>query len=512
MAGDQNVRRSGVFVVVPTTDQPIILKKLAWSARVPVSRVVLATESSEVCEPWSTQYSNLLRPGEPLRQILGLPDGGSYRLAASGSIDQGKSWMVPTLAAHCALVHGEAVTHRASEAKLVIWGTGAIDLSVADTAGEARVSQQEYHLTTKIDRCRHLFADAEHGATPVLALVPHGEEAERAVTILGKILGGQPHHIVVVSSLADIAAPIDLFLRSGSFEPQAAASAPERPAAPGSSSMALKPFEPKTTEQPSQPRSAQMAAAQPEQTLVQPRPAGDEPSISDVLKSPQAPKPRRSVLGDRPASASSSSSRLPLIAAAALVLVAGGAGAGWYLMRGGSAEDPYQVPPALTQPGTSGTTQPSIGQQGGNQQSATAPSLGQPTVPTLGQPNTGAQGGPVGITGSALARLVTLSAPAGSSCEAQVYEIRPRYSEAAVDVGEMASVLIDGQDICGLALDPVAPAKAKFQSGTGPAVVASKSTPTRVVFNPNAIRGGITAFPVIQVEEPKALSIQIQRR
>ena len=226
MAGDQNVRRSGVFVVVPTTDQPIILKKLAWSARVPVSRVVLATESSEVCEPWSTQYSHLLRPGEPLRQILGLPDGGSYRLAASGSIDQGKSWMVPTLAAHCALAHGEAVTHKASEAKLVIWGTGAIDLSVADTAGEARVSQQEYHLTTKIDRCRHLFADAEHGATPVLALVPRGEEAERAVAILGKILGGQPHHIVVVSSLADIAAPFDLFLRSGSFEPQSSASAP----------------------------------------------------------------------------------------------------------------------------------------------------------------------------------------------------------------------------------------------------------------------------------------------
>lgn len=501
MAGDQNVRRSGVFVVVPTTDQPIILKKLAWSARVPVSRVVLATESSEVCEPWSTQYSNLLRPGEPLRQILGLPDGGSYRLAASGSIDQGKSWMVPTLAAHCALAHGEAVTHKAAEAKLVIWGTGAIDLSVADTAHEARVTQQEYHLTTKLDRCRHLFADAEHGATPVLALVPHGEEAERAVAILGKILGGQPHHIVVVSSLADIAAPIDLFLRSGSFEPQAAASAPERPAAPGSSSMALRPFEPnKTVEQPAQP-----AAPQPGQTVVQPRPVGDEPAIADVLKSPQAPRPRRSVLGDKPAS--SSSSRLPLIAASAVVLLAGAAGAGWYLTRGTPTEDPYQVPPTLTQPGTSGTTQPATGQQ-----SATAPSLGQQTVPSLGQPSTGAQGGPVGMTGSALARLVTLSAPAGSTCEAQIYELRPRYSEAAVDVGEMASVAIDGQDICGLALDPVAPAKAKFQNGTGPAVVASKSTPTRVVFNPNAIRGGITAFPVIQVDEPKALTIQIQRR
>jgi len=499
MAGDQNVRRSGVFVVVPTTDQPIILKKLAWSARVPVSRVVLATESSEVCEPWSTQYSNLLRPGEPLRQILGLPDGGSYRLAASGSIDQGKSWMVPTLAAHCALAHGEAVTHKAGEAKLVIWGTGAIDLSVADTAAEARVTQQEYHLTTKIDRCRHLFADAEHGATPVLALVPHGEEAERAVAILGKILGGQPHHIVVVSSLADIAAPIDLFLRSGSFEPQAAASAPERPAEPGSSSMALRPFEPKPAEQPSGP---QPAGPQQEQTVVQPRPAGDEPSIADVLKSPQAPRSRRSVLNDKPAS-SSSSSRLPLIAAAAVVLLAGAAGAGWYLTRGTPTEDPYQSPPTLNQPGTAESTPPS------SQQSSTQQ---KPTVPTLGQQNAAVQGGPAVAAGAALAKLVTLSAPAGSSCEAQIYEVRPRYSEASVDVGEMASVVVDGQDICGFSLDPVAPAKAKFQNGTGPAVVASKSTPTRVVFNPNAIRGGITAFPVIQIEEPRALSIQIQRR
>lgn len=495
MAGDQNVRRSGVFVVVPTTDQPIILKKLAWSARVPVSRVVLATESSEVCEPWSTQYSNLLRPGEPLRQILGLPEGGSYRLAASGSIDQGKSWMVPTLAAHCALAHGEAVTHKAAEAKLVIWGTGAIDLSVADTATEARVTQQEYHLTTKLDRCRHLFADAEHGATPVLALVPHGEEAERAVAILGKILGGQPHHIVVVSSLADIAAPIDLFLRSGSFEPQAAASAPERPAASGSSSMALRPFEPKTAEQPAEPQAGQ--------TVVQPRPTGDEPSIADVLKSPQAPRSRRSVLGDKPVS-NSSSSRLPLIAASAVVLLAGAAGAGWYLTRSTATEDPYQAPPTLTQPGTKEATQPATGQQSSGQQNA--------TVPSLGQQNAAAQGGPTLAAGSALARLVTLSAPAGSTCEAQIYEIRPRYTETAVDVGEMASVAIDGQDICGLALDPVAPAKAKFQNGTGPAVVASKSTATRVVFNPNAIRGGITAFPVIQVDEPKPLSIQIQRR
>lgn len=502
MAGDQNVRRSGVFVVVPTTDQPIILKKLAWSARVPVSRVVLATESSEVCEPWSTQYSNLLRPGEPLRQILGLPDGGSYRLAASGSIDQGKSWMVPTTAAHCALAHGEAVTHKASEARLLIWGTGAIDLSVADTAAEARVTQQEYHLTTKIDRSRHLFADAGHGDTPVLALVPHGDEAERAASILAKILGGQPHHIAIVSTLADIAQPIELFLRSGSFAPQeAAAAAPAQPAGAVPSSMALQPFEPPQPA-PQQPQpGADAASRQPEQTVVQPRPAGepsgDDTSVADVLKTPRS---RRSVLGDSPRPAASASSKLPLIAASVAILFAGAAGAAWYVLRSPGGEDPYQQqPPTLTQPG------PTAGPAANGSRPA-------PTIASPGQPATPAQPAQTLPSGAALARLVTLSPPAGSNCQDQIYELRPRYSEAAVEVGEMASVLIDGQEICGLALDPLGTTKAKFQPGTGPSVVASKSSTTRLVFNPNATRAGIASFPVIQIEEPKPLSIEIKRR
>lgn len=488
-SGDQNVRRSGVFVVVPTTDQPIILKKLAWSARVPVSRVVLATESSEVCEPWSTQYSNLLRPGEPLRQILGLPDGGSYRLAASGSIDQGKSWMVPVMAAHCGLAHGEAITHKASEARLLVWGTGAIDVSVADTAAEARVTAQEYHLTTKIDRSRHLFAEAEHAATPVLALVPHGEEAERAAGILAKILGGQPHHIAIVASLADIAAPIELFLRSGSFQPQAAAPEPVQPTGPVSASMALKPFEAPRPEpqQPAEPqRSARVTAD--DQTVVAPRAAETaEASVSDVLKTPRT---RRSVLGDNPGSsagAASSSLRMPLIAGLAAVLIGGAAVAAWFVTRGPGTEGPYQPGPTLTQPGTGSTTT-------------------QPTLTVSPGQSIQAAGGP------ALARLLTLSPPAGSSCEAQIYELRPRYSEAAVDVPEGTSVAIEGQEICGLALDVQGATKARFQVGTGPAVVASKSTATRLVFNPTATRAGIATFPVIEVEEPKALKIEIKRR
>ncbi len=487
-SGDQNVRRSGVFVVVPTTDQPIILKKLAWSARVPVSRVVLATESSEVCEPWSTQYSNLLRPGEPLRQILGLPDGGSYRLAASGSIDQGKSWMVPVMAAHCGLAHGEAITHKASEARLLVWGTGAIDVSVADTAAEARVTAQEYHLTTKIDRSRHLFAEAEHAATPVLALVPHGEEAERAAGILAKILGGQPHHIAIVASLADIAAPIELFLRSGSFQPQAAAPEPVQPTGPVSASMALKPFEAPRPE-PEAPRPATASHAQPEQTLVMPRPTETvDPSVADVLRTP---RPRRSVLGDNPPPASPSS-RYWLLAASLSLLLGIASMAAWFVLGGRGVEDPYGSAPTLTQPGATSAATTATGTQ---------PSL------------TISQGRPPQLSGGpALARLLTLSPPAGSSCEAQIYELRPRYSEAAVDVPEGTSVAIEGQEICGLALDVQGATKARFQVGTGPAVVASKSTATRLVFNPTATRAGIATFPVIEVEEPKALKIEIKRR
>lgn len=479
-SGDQNVRRAGVVVVVPTTDQPIIIKKLAWSARVPVSRVVLATESSEVCEPWSTQYANLLRPGEPLRHILGLPDGGSYRLAASGAIDQGKSWMVPTMAAQCGLAQGEAITHKIAEAKLLVWGTGAIDVSVADTAAEARVTAQEYHLTTKIDRSRHLFAEAEHAATPVLALVPHGDEAERAAGILAKILAGQPHHIAIVSSLADILGPIELYLRSGSFEPPVA---PPQPTSPVSASMALEPFVPPAPKAEPAPATPPPAAAAPEPTS-QPA-AAFEPATS-----------RRSVLGEQAAPASSSL-RVPLVAVAAVV-IAGLAGAAYVLMRpsaqvsatDGSASAPRTATaPATPQPGA--TTQPNV------------PAQPQPPAATQAS----------AVAGPSLARLLTLAPPAGSTCEAQVYELRPRYTEAAIEVPDGAATIeIEGQEICGFAIDPLGATKARFQSGTGPAVVASKSNTRRIIFNPTAMRGGISALPVIEIEEPKAAKIEIKRR
>ncbi|AMJ61795.1 hypothetical protein [Bosea sp. PAMC 26642] len=461
---DQSVRRAGIFVVVPTTDQPIVLKKLAWSARVPISRVVLVTESSEVCEPWSTQYGNMLRPGEPLRTILGLPDGGSYRLAASAAIDQGKSWMVPITAAHCALAQGEAITHKAAEARLLIWGTGAIDISVADTASEARIVAQEYHLTTKIDRSRHFFAEAAHAGTPVLALIPQGEEAERAAGIMAKVLGSQPHHVAIVSSLADITAPIELYLRSGVFVPVVVT--------PPEPSRALEPFVP--------PPKAEAPGTDASKAAPEPVPAA---AAADSSAQTSA---RRSVLGEQ----SKSSLSVPLVLTVAVVLM-GAATAAVTLMR-----DP--TPPAAPAPVAAAVTQPPTASQ-------------QPVTTTTAQPVPTSP--PPAAAGPALARLVTLSPPTGSSCDAQVYEMRPRFVETAIDVPDAPdAVTIDAQEICGVAITPLGASKVRFQTGTGSAGVPSQSSPTRIIFNPAGTRGSRAALPTIQIDEPKALRIEIKRR
>lgn len=457
---DQTTRRTGLFVVLPTTDQPILIKKLAWSARVPISRVVLATESSEVCEPWSTQYGNLLRPGEPLRAILGLPDGGSYRLAASAAIDQGKSWMVPVVAAHCALALGEAMAPKPSEARLLVWGTGAIDLSVADTASEARVVAQDYHLTTKIDRSRHLFAEAAHAGTPVLALVPAGDEAERAAGILAKVLADQPHHVAIVACLADIMAPIETFLRRGVFEVPV-----PKPAAP-STALTLA-AEPATADKPAGNSPAQDRAAPP------PPSEPDRPS-----------EPRSAVLGQQ----AGSRRRGPLVAVAAIVLVAGTAAA-VVMMRQAPVEPAAPQAPAAQAPAGQPAATPAV-------QAATAPPATAP--PPAATP---------------LARLLVLAAPPGSSCERLVYEARPSFVELSVDVPDgPGPVAIDAAELCGVALSPIGATRARFQPGTGTAGVASLSDPRRIIFNPTSTRGGQAALPTIQIDEPKALKIEITRR
>ncbi len=210
--------KAGVLVVVPTTAGAIEIMGLRWSPKIPSSRVVLGNETADQCERWTKEYNSLLRPGDPMRTLMGLHDSGGYRLVVSAEIDHGRSWMMPVSAGHFAAARGEALHNDPSRARLMIWTTGAIDYAQPETARDAKVVENDYHLISKIDHSRALFAAAAHAGMPVLCVLPKGPDAEKAAAILGKVLGQQPHHVAIAGSLAELIAPIEGFLKAGDFQ------------------------------------------------------------------------------------------------------------------------------------------------------------------------------------------------------------------------------------------------------------------------------------------------------
>ncbi|MGL5114696.1 MAG: hypothetical protein ACRC7C_05175, partial [Beijerinckiaceae bacterium] len=142
--------RSGIAIVVPTTAGPIQIKGLRWTQRIQGSRVGLANETGDQCERWTKDYNNLLKPGDPMRMLLNLPEQGGYKLVVTGEIDQGKSWIMPVAAAHFANGRGEPPASAISKARLMLFTTGALDFALAETAASARVVEQDYELNAKI--------------------------------------------------------------------------------------------------------------------------------------------------------------------------------------------------------------------------------------------------------------------------------------------------------------------------------------------------------------------------
>lgn len=491
------LKTSGLYVVIPTTGAPIAIRQLMWSARIPRSRVVLANETSDECKRWSDDYNSLLRPGDPFRTLLDLPEGGSYRLVATGDIDQGRSWMTAVAGAHVALARGEAPAAKAADARLMLWGTGGLDLSTAAAASEAKIVAADYHLTTKIDTSRAMFAEAAHAETPVLCLLPEGEEAERAAGVLAKVLGKQPHLILVVGSLADIAAPIERFLVSGKLEAPAKPAAAESAKAAGSALVVAPKPDVKPDAAPSPPP---------------PPPVGETGASAAA---PDAPRPAASTRAPAGASATPAAyaarSRLPMIAAAIVVLLGGAAAAGYMLTR---PAPPTPAAAATDAVAPAGTDQPKTEQPRTAAVEPTTPVTPvipvTPVVPvTPGAP-------PPPATGPAkpsIARLTLLSAPAGTTCSDLIYAINPEFARSVVEAPEGASAVdVDGANLCGIELAPVGGSRASFRKGTGPRVVASMSSASRLVFNPVDMRGGQTALPTIAIDGPAPAAIEIRRR
>jgi diadenosine tetraphosphatase ApaH/serine/threonine PP2A family protein phosphatase len=443
-AGKGGVERSGVSVIVPTTAGAIQVLGLRWSQRVAQSRVVLGNETATTCERWTKDYHSLLTPGDPMRTLLGLPDGGGCRLVVSAEIDLGRSWIVPVSAAHFADARAQSVHADIPRARMLIWGTGAIDFSQPDSADQAKIVENDYHLTSKIDLSREHFAAAAHDGTPVLALLPAGADAERAAGILRKVLGQQPHHIEIVKTLADIIRPIDAFLRKGDFN------------APPEMKYAPVPYTPP----PPPPPQAQ-------------RPAG-QPSAASAGSAPAAG-------ASSPPARSGGGLSVGVLGGIAVALIAV-IGVGAMMLRSPPATGPAQqataprplavVPPAS--PGSVVAPVPPPAPQG------TAPVPVPPPVVTTPSSDPAASQG----------RLTILSPPAGSSCQSEVMAPNARYVETVIDLGADKPVLeIESASLCGLGISGSGTVQARFAPGTVVGSVQSLSSAGRIVFNPGNASG-----------------------
>ncbi len=477
-AGKNGVERSGVTVIVPTTAGAIQILGLRWSQRIPSSRVVLGNETSDQCERWTKDYNSLLRPGDPMRTLLGLPEGGGCRLVVSAEIDLGRSWIVPVSAAHFADARAQAVHADVTRARMMIWGTGAIDYSQPESVDAAKIVENDYHLTSKIDLSREHFAAAAHDGTPVLALLPAGADAERAAAILRKVLGQQPHHIEIVKSLADVIRPIDGYLRKGNFS------------APPDIKYAPVPYTPPPE------------AAEEEPPPIKPAPAAKAPppEAPPVFAAAGNPAERTSAAAPPPGARSQGGGlSMGVLGGIAVALIAV-VGVGALMLRQPPAPPPAPPQPQqLTQqpPPQQQRPQTVVVQTPASQPPATSPPPAA-APPVVAPPSAEAAG--------ALGRLTILTPPAGSSCQAQVLEMNPRFVETVVDLGADRPVLeIDSASLCGLAVSGSGSVQARFAQGTVLGTVPSLSTAGRVVFNPSNTSGrlpdiAVTGGPIEKIE------------
>jgi hypothetical protein len=529
VAGKGGVERSGATVIVPTTAGAIQVLGLRWSQRIPSSRVVLGNETADQCERWTKDYNSLLRAGDPMRALLGLPEGGGCRLVVSAEIDHGRSWIVPVAAAHFADARAQAVHSDMGRARLMIWGTGAIDFSQPDTADQAKIVENDYHLTSKIDLSREHFAAAAHEGAPVLCLLPAGPDAERAAAILRKVLGQQAHHIEIVATLADVIRPIDAFLSKGDFNalpdikyapvaysppPEAADDEPAAKVAADRSSDARRVAEGVGRSE-GKPASAGRKAA----ASDTPHATAEAPPVYGV-KSPPPPVADRPLAGNAPPQGKSGGMSMAVLGGIAAVLIAV-VGAGGLMLLNNPAPSPpppapqLQTPPAQPRPQV--VTIPSMPPPAGAPPTAPPPATvsppanGQsaavnPTQPAATQPATPPAADPTASVG----RLTILTPPAGSSCQAQVLEMNPRFVETVVELSGGQPVLeIDSAALCGLAIAGAGSSQARFAQGTVAGTVPSLSTAGRIVFNPSNTSGRL---PDIAVAGGGIEKIELRRK
>ena len=462
-------RRTGLAFVAPTTDEPVLIRRLSLTAKIPVSRVVLANETASPCEQWTRDYNHLLAEGAPVRALLGLPDKGGCRLVVSADIDHGKSWMMPVAAAHLALAAGHAPADRIVGAKALIWTTGAIGLAHAERLDEARIIEDDYHLKSKAMRSRELFAEAQHAGTPVLCLLPSpadepSRDAAEAATWLAAILKNQPHHIRMVANLGDLQAALDLFMKRGRIEDL------DAPAPGAGRSLAPLAAKPAADEPHPAAASAEAAASD----TLHPQGKAAAPETASPAPPPAGAASRQDAAERKPVSV-----QLVLAAAALGVLVVGAGAFVWTRPPSAPAQQAASLTPQPVRP------------------PAPAPPAVPPVTPAAVQPGPTPTPTPAAPPAAgAVARLVLLTAPPGRDCRSLVMDMQPRFEESVrmIEAGQ-GPIDIDTSTVCGLSVAGHEQVTAAFSPAARGLAIASLSSGNRWILNPLAT-GGERRIPI----------------
>jgi len=162
-----------VAVLVPTTGGTAIVCGLERKPRLPRSKVTKVGDFRAF--PIEQDYHRLVEGADDALGDM----GGNWHLTLSDRVETGRSWELPVLLAHRALVHGAELTGDLAEADLVVFATGAVD-SALDPAGEV-----------------HFVAEKLEHAAPLLA---RARPDAQVLFVLGA--GGAPKELVAAEAAA----------------------------------------------------------------------------------------------------------------------------------------------------------------------------------------------------------------------------------------------------------------------------------------------------------------------
>jgi hypothetical protein len=183
-----------ILVVLPTTGGPILIRSLRPRAGLPASAAFADGDYRPL--PWSADYARLTAAEGPLAGLVSASELSPHELRLTRSFDTGRSWEAPVCLAHALLAMGHHLAADPSEADLIVWATGAVDLDL-------RLIPGDYALLDKLKRSRDLLDRAADTALAVL--LPPGTERVEAEQVLTSLCRPTPPMLLPQTGIKDAA-------------------------------------------------------------------------------------------------------------------------------------------------------------------------------------------------------------------------------------------------------------------------------------------------------------------